>query len=229
MTEEKREVAEILLADRQFIYSLLHKLFGRDPDTDIMDIILSDSTGEAFEILSETEGDVFSKVPVFINELRKDMAEDDKFLSKLKSEYTKLFIGPLELVAPPWESIYISENGMLFQESTLRVREFYRSFGLIPEGYPRVADDSLALELAFMSELANRALTAFNEGNDEELKRNLNGSGVFLRAHMLTWVPKFLKKMANAPSDYMYPQFSVVLDAFIKKDEEIINELLNNL
>lgn len=229
MTEEKREIAEILLADRQFIYSLLHKIFGRDPDKDIMDIILSDSTCEAFEILSETENDVFAKVPLFIEELRKDMAEDDKFISKLKSEYTKLFVGPLELVAPPWESIYNGEDAMLFQESTLRVREFYRSFGLIPEGYPRVADDSLALELAFMTELANRSLKALADGDDAALKKNLNGSGVFLRSHMLTWIPKFLTKMANAPSDYMYPQFSVVLDAFIKKDEEIITELLNNL
>lgn len=221
-----REIAEVLLADRQFIYSLLHKSFGRDPDADMMEILLSDSTKEAFAILSEEENDVFARTPRFIDELKKDMAEDADFVSKLKSEYTKLFVGPLDLVAPPWESIYTGKEGMLFTVTTLRVREFYRSFGLIPEGYPRVADDSLALELAFMSELSNRAVKAFAEEKDDELKNLLSCSALFLKEHLLEWVPQFLEKMKDAPSDYMYPQLSVILNAFIKKDEEIIEELL---
>ncbi|MEI3231097.1 MAG: molecular chaperone TorD family protein, partial [Gordonibacter pamelaeae] len=44
-------------------------------------------------------------------------------LGQLRSVYTKLFIGPAKLPAPPWESVYATGGRpLLFQESTLAVR-----------------------------------------------------------------------------------------------------------
>ena len=40
MTEQKREAAELLLSNRLFLYSLLHKLFGREPDAELLNILL---------------------------------------------------------------------------------------------------------------------------------------------------------------------------------------------
>ncbi len=229
MTSEKRELIELLLADRCFIYSLLHKLIGRAPDDEMLDLFLTEQTAQAFSILSDEEGDVLGKTPLFLDELKNDRANDSKFLDKLKSEYTRLFVGPLTLVAPPWESVYYNDDAMLFQASTLKVREFYRSFGLLPEGYPHVADDSLALELAFMTELSNRAMSAFTAGDDAELKKLLDGSARFLREHLLVWIPRFLKKLADAETDYLYPQVCLILDSFIKKDSEMTGLILTEL
>ena len=151
MTEEKREVADILLSNRLFLYSLLHKVFGREPDAELLKVLTDPYTGEAFGLLREETGDVMNRCAAFLAEIRTKTEQSD-YLDEVKGEYTRLFIGPYSLPAPPWESVYVGEEGMLFQESTLQVRGYYRRFGLLPEEYPRVADDSLALELGFMAE-----------------------------------------------------------------------------
>ena len=156
MTEEKREAIELVLSNRLFLYSLTHKLFGREPDAEMLNILTDEHTGEAFALLSEEEGDIMDRTASFLGEIREEK-ENPAFLEEAKDEYTRLFIGPVSLVAPPWESVYGQKDAMLFQESTLEVRNTYRLFGLIPEGYPHVADDSLALELHFMALLAQRS------------------------------------------------------------------------
>ena len=153
MTEERKEIVEILLANRLYLYSLLHKCFGREPDRAQLELLASEQTAEGFAILG---GEVLEKVPAFFAELREDL-KDPSFPEQVKAEYNRFFIGPGDLTAPPWESIYLGNEGALFQKTTLEVRQAYRAFGLQPESYRRVPDDSLALELAFLGTLAERA------------------------------------------------------------------------
>ena len=222
MTQEKSEIIEVLLANRFYLYSLLYKCFGRDPDREQLELLVSEQTGESFALLG---GKVLEKVPTFLAEVRKDL-EDPGFLNRVKSEYMHLFIGPEKLVAPPWESVYQGEDAMLFQEVTLEVRKVYRAFGMQAAAYQRVPDDSLALELAFMSTLAGRALDAFRAGDDAGVRTNLNGSAEFLEKHLLRWIPKFLERMTKSPTDWLYPQLSLMLDSFLKKDAEATEEIL---
>lgn len=219
---------EVLLANRLFLYSLMHKVFGRTPDRDLMEILTGEAACEAFSLLSDSEDDVMARCVRFLGEVRSDCADSD-FIEKLKSEYTRLFIGPTKLIAPPWESVYRSKQGLLFQESTLAVREFYRKFHMLPEGYPHVADDSLALELDFMSRLAEKSLAAFRTEDYDALTHYLTGQNIFLQNHLLVWVPKFLERMAEAPSDYLYPQMCLILDDFLKRDQQIVEELIAEL
>ncbi len=222
MTEEKREIIEVLLADRLYLYSLLHKCFGRDPDREQLELLASTQTGESFSLLG---GEILEKVPAFLKEIRKDL-EDPAFTDRVKGEYMRLFVGPNKLVAPPWESVYQGEDAMLFQKVTLEVREAYHNFGMQAEAYRRVPDDSLALELAFMSTLAERALDAFRNEDGKEIRNNLLGSVDFLNKHLLRWVPKFLERMTKATTDYLYPQLCLILDSFLKKDREILDDIL---
>ena len=225
MTEEKREITELLLANRFYLYSLLHKCFGREPDRKQLELLTGEQTGESFALLG---GEVLEKVPAFLRELREDLKNPD-FPEQVKREYRVLFVGPEEMPAPPWESVYTGEEGALFQETTLEVRQAYRTFGMQAEAYQRVPDDSLALELAFMSGLAERALNAFRRGDREEAERCLNGSLDFLKKHLLRWVPLFLERMAESPTDFLYPQLCLILDSFLKKDAETAEELLKEL
>ena len=225
MTEEKREITELLLANRFYLYSLLHKCFGREPDRKQLELLTGEQTGESFALLG---GEVLEKVPAFLKELREDLKNPD-FPEQVKREYRVLFVGPEEMPAPPWESVYTGEEGALFQETTLEVRQAYRTFGMQAEAYQRVPDDSLALELAFMSGLAERALGAFRRGDREEAQRCLNGSLDFLKKHLLRWVPLFLERMAESPTDFLYPQLCLILDSFLKKDAETAEELLKEL
>ena len=224
MTQEKREAVELLLANRLYLYSLLHKTFGREPDGELIALLCTDTTASAFALLSAEKGDPLDRIGPFLKSVGAKAA-DTGFLAELRDEYTRLFVGPDKLVAPPWESVYRGEDAMLFQEVTLEVREIYRGFGLLPEGYPHVADDSLALELAFMSKLAERAMEDLHNGDEEGLDRLLESSGDFLKRHLLLWVPKFLERMQKASTQLLYPQLCVALDTFLRRDGESLKEL----
>jgi len=99
----------------------------------------------------------------------------------------------------------------------------------LPEGYPRIPDDGLALELHFMAKLSQKALTALQEDKLDWLKYYLNGQNIFLSNHLLIWIPMFVERMAGATSDYLYPQMCLVLDDFLKRDKKVVEELLDNL
>ncbi len=222
MTQEKREIIELLLANRLYLYSLLHRCFGREPDRAQLELLSSEQTGECFALPG---GEVLEKVPAFLREIRENLA-DPAFPEQVKSEYTRLFIGPEELIAPPWESVYRGKEAILFQELTLEVRKAYRAFGMQAEAFRRVPDDSLALELAFMSTLSGRALDAFRREDGSEVRTNLNGSLAFLKEHLLLWVPLFLERVKKSPTNLLYPQLCLILDGFLKKDAEAAEEIL---
>lgn len=224
MTQENREAVELLLSNRLYLYTLLYKTFGREPDEELLTLLSDGTAARCFALLSAEQDDVLERSGLFLDALH-DRKNDPTFLEEVKAEYMRLFVGPDKLVAPPWESVYRGEDGMLFQAVTLEVREIYRGFGLLPEGYPHVADDSLALELAFMAKLAERALEDLQAGDELGLGRLLESSEDFLTKHLLLWIPKFLERMQKAKTQHLYPQLCVVLDAFLKRDLDTLREL----
>ncbi len=69
-------------------------------------------------------------------------------LDELQRDYARLFIGPFELLAPPYGSIYLENEERVCGDSTADVIARYRQEGL------RIAlkepADHLAIELEFM-------------------------------------------------------------------------------
>ncbi len=49
---------------------------------------------------------------------------------ELRDDYTRLFLGPATVLAPPWESVYFNDERMVFQEQTMQVRGWYQRFEL---------------------------------------------------------------------------------------------------
>ena len=99
-------------------------------------------------------------------------------LGTLTWDFNRLFVGPGEMLAAPWESVYRSKTKLTFQESTLQVRELYERFGVQAPAMHREPDDHLGLELAFvatLSDLAARAAAAAVAPPAHEVLRNPEG------------------------------------------------------
>jgi TorA maturation chaperone TorD len=77
--------------------------------------------------------------------LLENITEED--ITKASCEFNRLFVGPGKLLAPPYESSYRNPNGLLMQEETFKVREFYKKAGLAVAEANNQPDDHLALEL----------------------------------------------------------------------------------
>ena len=225
----QNESIEILLSNRTYLYELLHTVFSGVPNEELLHIISGEQTKEAFSLLSEADDDMMAKMAHFCSTQDKKLAENKEYLEDVKSEYTRLLIGPGKLVAYPWESTYNGKENLLFQESTLRVRQAYRKYGYLPEEYPKVADDHIALELHFMEKLSERVLKSFQEGNTEDVKQVLKDQKVFMKYHLLNWLPKYADAIQKSKTAILYPQFVLATDAFVKVDNELIDEILEAL
>jgi TorA maturation chaperone TorD len=56
-------------------------------------------------------------------------------IDNVRTDYSRLFIGPGKVITPPWESVYFSVERLTFQRETLQVREWYRRFGFQAEKF----------------------------------------------------------------------------------------------
>ena len=130
-------------------------------------------------------------------------AGDDGWFDTLLHDYTRLFIGPDKVLAPPWESVFVQEGRLVFTETTLEVRQWYRRFGLELENLHKEPDDHIGLELAFIANLATQAGQALEAGQEAEYQRLMQAQADFYQAHLGRWaVPYFDQLFEYARTDY---------------------------
>jgi TorA maturation chaperone TorD len=118
----------------------------------------------------------------------------------LTDDFNRLFIGPGPASAPPYESLYVGREKVLFDRSTLQVREAYRRSGFRAREVNRMPDDHIGLELAFISRLC--APLPGREGRKDG--STLPALSRFLGGHTLRWVGTFCRLMAEGARTDFY-------------------------
>lgn len=121
----------------------------------------------------------------------------------LRADYTRLLLGAGKVLAPPWESVYFSEDRLVFQEQTLQVRAWYLRFGLEAENRHQEPDDHIGLQLAFVAHLARQALIALDNGDQTKFEYTLAAQREFLSKHLLRWASQWCKLVqSHAHTDF---------------------------
>ena len=113
-------------------------------------------------------------------------------LGALEWDFNRLFVGPGEMLAPPWESVHRSRTRLTFQEPTLQVRGLYQQFGVEAPAIHREPDDHLGLELAFVATLSDLAARAAARDDTARLSTCHQTQKAFLQDHLLAWAPACL-------------------------------------
>lgn len=225
---QQNDAIEILLTNRSYLYRLLQRIFGGEPQVEVLKVATDAHTRESLQLLLQEDEHLFDKHFEVIDEVAQALAADSKqLLDKLKSEYTYLFIGPNSLPAPPWESVYLTKERVLFQESTLNVRRAYLKYNFLPSNYPHEADDHIGLELDFMAHLSQVAQEHFENGRTEELKTVLEDQKAFLQEHLLLWISDFAQDIQKSKTHYFYPAMVDLTKHVIKIDATLLDELLS--
>lgn len=228
MSDERSEEVsdlELAFACRSYLYELFHTLFSGEPNEQLVDALVSPQAQQALmlaaarydaEVAEPALGD--SALMRFAQEASDAKARGAEFLDQFKSDYMRYLAGPMKQDAQPWESFYVSHRHLLFQESTLAVRDFYRSFGCLPAEYPRVADDHISLECGFMAVLCRRSQEALDGDNQGELERLVEGQKRFLDEHMGKWIPLFDENLQKAKGETLYKSAVSALCEFCALD-----------
>lgn len=124
----------------------------------------------------------------------------------LMEQYQNLFIGPNELVAPPWGSVYLDPECVIFGNSLLALRDFLKRHQIAFQAQQDEPEDHIGLMLMLAAYLA-------------ETRPNLLVE--FLSQHLLTWAPHFLTKLANVENHPFYQGLAqltlIVLDDWKQK------------
>ena len=122
----------------------------------------------------------------------------------VRRDYNRLFYGPGPMLAPPYESVHRSDEGLVFDQETMQVRAAYAEFQLAAPRLNREPDDHLGLEFGFLGELCVRAMDAVDANDDGSLTRLLVGVQDFLDAHLLVWGPQCLTQAADGAQTFFY-------------------------
>jgi TorA maturation chaperone TorD len=137
-------------------------------------------------------------------------------LEYLAVEHARLFIGPFHVVAPPYGSVYLDSKAVM-GESTARVAEFYQANGLqLAEDFHELPDH-VAVELEFMSYLANRQSEAA-VGNSNEASRLSGMQRGFLATYLLPWLEAFTGVIIEDGESPFYRAIARCTASFVNAD-----------
>lgn len=206
---------------RQVGLQALVALLGQEPSAELASLILSEDVQGSLS--------AFSERPVYIGALSDLMrlleviSSDSSGLDAVRSEYRYLFEGAGIPEVPPWESTYVSNPQLMFQQATLDVRNEYRRQGLLPERYPAVADDHVALEFSFLANLARRAAA---EPDEYLANQDLTASLRFEKEHLLKWLPLYLSRMNQVDSHSFFACVIRFALEFVRADHALLSNIV---
>ena len=144
----------------------------------VLDFFSQPTWTEEWEIPLEEKA--CEKITALINQgLTQDLTE----------QYQNLFIGPNELVVPPWGSVYLDPECVIFGNSLLALRDFLKRHQIAFQAQHDEPEDHIGLMLMLAAYLAKTRPHLLVE---------------FLSQHLLTWAPHFLTKLENVENHPFY-------------------------
>ncbi|GKX56103.1 Tat proofreading chaperone DmsD [Leminorella grimontii] len=129
----------------------------------------------------------------------------------LPEAYQTLFIGPNELPTPPWGSVYLDREMVVFGESTLALRAWQASLGISVEQKMREPEDHIGLLLMMAAWLA--------ENRPEQLS-------VLLGEHLLPWSDRFFTLLEERSVHPFYRGVAQLARATLKDWRESVQPVV---
>lgn len=201
------------LARRFFLYSLFKQYY--QGEWRLAGRIIKD-TGE---YLSEHVSEAFGDSGGFDQVLEQDISRR----GEIEFDYNRLFIGPAKLLAPPFESAYRNAGGLLMQQETLAVRDFYHGAGIEVQRKNAIPDDHLGLQLEFICYLLAQA--------GRKLEKGLAGAEVYIECyrnffekHLQQWIYRHCADVEAKAKTPACRGVAAALAGFLQSEEMICLE-----
>ena len=168
----------------------------------------SKELGNQLALLERETGGLDPGLAIRGKELKNGFDLSESGLSQLGIAFSKLFVGPFELMAAPYGSVYLDENRQTMGDSTLRVIQYYIAAGLNPSDDNKEPPDHISTELEFMYYLAFQHLET---GDSQFLEKQRQ----FLLTQIHLWVPKFTSDIVKSQIHPFYVFLALLTNEFI--------------
>ncbi|MGM0398091.1 MAG: TorD/DmsD family molecular chaperone [Halobacteriota archaeon] len=177
-------------------YALLSNCF-HEPDEDVLALLAEAASVDVVVDVDALQG----------------VAED---LERLRVDHSKLFVGPFEVLAPPYGSTYLDGEEQVMTESTIDVKERYRKEGLdIGLDEP---PDHVSAELEFASVLARAEGAALSASEHEVAAEYVHRQADFLTTHLGAWLPAFTDRVDEYAQTEFYRRLAAESASFVNED-----------
>lgn len=134
----------------------------------------------------------------------------------LSVAYTRLFLGPPTVLAPPYASFYLDKNSSVMGPSTVKLIQLYRAAGLRLDDDFKEMPDHIAVILEFLYYLMFKENMADLARAPEETARLEKIRLDMLDNYLFPWVPRFCRLIATADEHPFYNALGRCLDAFVQ-------------
>lgn len=189
------------------VYKLLSECYHR-PDEELVELLEEAGSLDGLE--------------VHAGELAEAIPED---LKSLRVDYAKLFVGPFELLAPPYGSIYLEDEERVMTASTRDVENRYRQEGLdVNLDEP---PDHVAAELEFVYVLVAGEIEAIASSDAEAAVAYLERQRDFLDVHLGRWIGEFAENVEENAEAEFYRTLARQTTAFVEEDVDRLSDLLD--
>lgn len=137
---------------------------------------------------------------------------------ELLQEYAALFLGPFNIPAHPYGSVYLDKERQLMGDSTMAAKKIYAEAGVQHdiEGPP----DHIAIELEFMSFLEQKIAQAISETKQTDLTDFSAIRARFFNRFLASWAPQLGKAISDHAALPYYQGLGECLNGFIAAEKQ---------
>lgn len=177
----------------QAIARVLHNVLLSYPSEASVQTFVDDQLGETWPELTSSEQNQQGKA--LLQEFTQQWSVSQ--LNELKLDYGQLFFGPGEPTAMPWGSVYLGEQQLLNDDSTVALMAFYKQQQISFELEYNQPLDHIALFYAVLDQLLGQL------AQEPDNKTALETMVVLLQQHMLPWSGRCLSlAIEHAETDF---------------------------
>jgi TorA maturation chaperone TorD len=134
---------------------------------------------------------------------------------ELLVDYTRLFLGPVDILAKPYGSVWLDADAPLMGDSTMAVLQHYEDAGFeVDEGF-RDLPDHVAVELEFLYVLLFREAEARIRGDAQTLAGVGRMRQRFLAEHLGQWVGPFAAAVRAGAECAFYRELADLTERFV--------------
>ncbi len=133
-------------------------------------------------------------------------------------DYTRLFLGPVHMVAKPYGSVWLDGENTLMRDSTMAVQELYHEGGFEIDEDFRELPDHIAAELEFLYLLIYRENEGHRNGEPEALKAATDLRRRFLDEQLGLWIGPFTATVKAGARSGFYRHLAELTDRFVKME-----------
>ncbi|OEU64904.1 MAG: hypothetical protein BA863_14165 [Desulfovibrio sp. S3730MH75] len=136
---------------------------------------------------------------------------------KLSIDHASLFVGPFELIAAPYGSVYIDKKRTVMGKSTLYAARCYQEASLSVD--IKEPQDHIAIELEFMYFLCGKEAAARQDSRMEDADHFKDMQVRFYYNAMRPWVKEFCVAIQSGTKNEFYLNVAMCLDHFLSACE----------